>query len=148
MSERKRVVILQEDEEGIITEDGQYYLWNEIEIDADDPTGAFVLPRPEPKLIKFKCKPTYNFQSVEFEIECSENFIDPMFSLYKKVLEGLIAITPDQPKNGVVPKPASEKQIEIMEKFKIPYKTGISYEEADAKIQESMKRAREKSRAY
>lgn len=146
--QENKVKILEEDNEGIITDDGNYYLWHEVEIDSEDPQFAIVKPRPEPKLIKFKCKPTFNFQSIEFEFECSENYLEPMFNLYRRVVEGLIAVSPDQPKNGVVAKPASEKQIEIMDKFKISYQPGISYEQADAKIQESMRKAREKSRTY
>lgn len=146
--EKIKVNILDTDETGFIADNGNYYFWEEATIDSENNGVAFVLPPPPPKILKFKCKPTFNFQSIEFEIECEENNLEPMFDIYKRVVEGLISVSPDQPKNGVVAKPASSKQIEIMDKFRIPYQPGISYEAADAKIQESMKKAREKNRSY
>jgi hypothetical protein len=144
--EKEKVKILQEDVDGIYADNGIYYEWHEVEINNEEPDVAYVLPKPEPKLIKFKCKPTYNFQSIEFEIECSEMNLEPMFSLYRRVVEGLISVTPDQPKNGITAKPASAKQIEIMDRFHIPYQPGISYDQADEKIKESY--AKSKSRTY
>lgn len=141
----EKIKILQDDQDGVYADNGIYYTWAEIEID-DNPEYAYIKAKPAPKLIKFKCKPTYNFQSIEFEIEVSEDYLEPMFSLYRRVVEGLISVTPDQPKNGVTAKPASEKQIEIMKKFNIPYQPGISYDQADEKIKESYNRA--KNRAY
>lgn len=143
--ERKKIEILSDDQDGVYADDGLYYTWQEIELD-DNPKFAYIKPKPEPRLIKFKCKPTYNFQSIEFEIEVSEDYLEPMFTLYRKVVEGLIKVTPDQPKNGVVANPASPKQIEIMDKFRIPYQPGITYDQADAKIKESY--AKSKSRTY
>lgn len=144
--EKTKINIIHEDADGVYTDTGLYYEWGEIELSKEEENVAYLKPQPEPKLIKFKCKPTYNFQSIEFEIECSDMDLSPMFSLYRRVVEGLISVTPDQPKNGVTAKPASEKQIEIMKKFNIPYQPGISYEQADEKIKESYNRA--KNRAY
>ena len=145
--EKIKVKILQEDSDGIYADNGIYYTWGEIELSTEENDVAYLKPQPEPKLIKFKCKPTYAFQSVEFEIECMENYLDPMFNLYKKIVQELTKIAPEQPQAKAAPvKPASAKQIEIMDKFNISYHAGISYEEADQKIQESMKRA--KSRTY
>ena len=144
--EKEKINILQEDQDGVYADNGVYYSWQEIEIDDNNPEVAYIKPLPEPRLIKFKCKPTYNFQSIEFEIEVSEDYLEPMFTLYRKVVEGLIKVTPDQPKNGVVANPASPKQIEIMDKFRIPYQPGITYDQADAKIKESY--AKSKSRTY
>lgn len=146
--ENKRITILDEDADGVFADDGIYYTWEEIELDFENKNQATVLPKPQPKIIKFKCKPTFNFQSIEFEIECSEDYLDPMFNLYRKIVEGLIRVSPDQPKNGITQKPASEKQLEIMDKFHIPYQPGISYDQADQKIQESYRRSREKSKSY
>lgn len=144
--EREKIKIYNEDQDGVYADNGLYYTWAEIELDNDNPEYAYIKPKPEPRLIKFKCKPTYNFQSIEFEIEVSEDYLEPMFTLYRKVVEGLIKVTPDQPKNGVVANPASPKQIEIMDKFRIPYQPGITYDQADAKIKESY--AKSKSRTY
>lgn len=146
MEEKKRLQILDTDEDGVMCDNGIYYDWSEIEIDQEDNNYCYVLPPPQPKVVKFKCKPTYNFQSIEFEIECLENNLEPMFSLYRRVVEGLIKVTPDQPKNGVSSTPASAKQLEIMDKFRIPYQPGITYDQADAKIKESYAKA--KSRTY
>ena len=148
MEEKKkiRINILQEDESGVYADNGIYYEWNEIELDPENSAAAWVLPPPPPRIVKFKCKPTYNFQSIEFEVECHENNLEPMFALYRKVVEGLIAVTPSQPNQPQI-KPASAKQLEIMDKFRIPYQPGISYEDADRKIQESYNRAKN-SRTY
>ena len=143
--EKEKIKILTEYQDGVYADNGVYYTWAEIELD-DNSEFAYIKPKPEPRLIKFKCKPTYNFQSIEFEIEVSEDYLEPMFTLYRKVVEGLIKVTPDQPKNGVVANPASPKQIEIMDKFRIPYQPGITYDQADAKIKESY--AKSKSRTY
>lgn len=144
--EEKKIKILETFDDGVICENGVYYFWDQITIDQDD--NEYCIPQPQraPKSIKFKCKPTYNFQSIEFEIECLENNLEPMFNLYRRVVEGLIKVTPDQPKNGVSSTPASAKQIEIMDKFRIPYQPGITYDQADAKIKESYAKA--KSRTY
>ena len=144
--DKKKVNILEIDVDGAIADNGMYYTWGQIELDPEDPNVGYILPPQPPKLIKFKCKPTYNFQSVEFEIELTDNNLEPMFSLYRRIVEGLIKVSPDQPKNGTTAQPASSKQIEIMDKFHIPYQPGISYEQADAKIKESYAKA--KSRAY
>ena len=53
--------------------------------------------------MKFKCKPTYQFQSIEFDFEVDDNCapvaeqdIKDMFELYGKVLKGLMEIAPIQ----------------------------------------------------
>ncbi len=69
----------------------------------------------------FKCKPVFNFQSIEFEVEIDPNNFDQevntMFDMYDKVLEGLKAVAPEQPSGKAAPvKPqepmASPKQVE------------------------------------
>lgn len=136
--EKKKLDVISTDLDGVYTAEGGYYTWEEVEYNESEPDVAYLLPTPEPKIIKFKCKPTFNFQSIEFEIECADNNLTPMFALYRKIIEELIKVTPDQPKNGVVGgKPASQKQLEVMDKFRIPYQPGISYDEANRRIQES-----------
>ena len=52
--------------------------------------------------MKFKCKPTYNFQSIEFEFELEDTSdVSGMFVLYNVILEGLKAIAPEQPTNKI-----------------------------------------------
>ena len=55
----------------------------------------------------FKCKPVYNFQSIEFEVEIDPNNFDQevntMFDMYDKVLEGLKAVAPEQPSGKTAP---------------------------------------------
>lgn len=48
----------------------------------------------------FKCKPVYNFQSIEFEMTIdAENAeeLKLMFEVYKAMLQGLQSIAPEQP---------------------------------------------------
>ena len=52
------------------------------------------------KKIKFHCKPCYNFQSIEFDIECEEDDIGKMFDLYELVVTRLIYISPEQPEQA------------------------------------------------
>ena len=92
--------------------------------------------------LKVHCKPTYNYQSVEFdwEIKYPEDE-EHMFEVYKRLLEGLIAIAPEQPDKGkaiVKEEPATEKQLEILKKFKISHKANISKKEASELIKKSM----------
>ena len=65
----------------------------------------------------FKCKPTWNFQSVEFEIKDinpkSEEEMNYVFDIYKDCLLKLMEITPRQ--DEPVPL-ATEKQKQIMKK--------------------------------
>ena len=54
----------------------------------------------EPKLVTFKCKPTYAFQSIEFEYTCDvndDNEITNMSQLYVRVLAELMMLAPEQP---------------------------------------------------
>lgn len=94
--------------------------------------------------LKVHCKPTYNYQSVEFdwEIKYPEDQ-EHMFEVYKGLLEGLIAIAPAQPEKGstvVKEEPATVKQLEILKKFKIPHNPHVSKEEASKLIQNNLKK--------
>lgn len=58
----------------------------------------------------FKCKPVYNFQSIEFEYEVnSEEDSQKMFETYKKVLQGLQECAVEQPALAK-PVPAKPKE--------------------------------------
>ena len=94
--------------------------------------------------IIFKCKPTYNFQSVEFEYHGDLESLDDMMVVYEEVLKRLVTIAPEQPAKVVSPiakaeiqKP-TDKQYEIMDKFRIKYTDQTTRKEAQALIQQSM----------
>ena len=94
----------------------------------------------KPVSFKVKCKPTYNFQSIEFEWEINNpEDQEYMFEVYQELLEGLIRIAPNQEK-VVESEPATEKQLEILKKFKIPHKANVSKEEASKLIQNNLKK--------
>lgn len=94
----------------------------------------------EKKIYNFKCKPTYNFQSVEFEFVGSVDEIDEMFEVYQAIVNHLMVVAPDQPAKVSVPAPelASAKQREIMDKFHIKYKSSITKTEAQELIKKSL----------
>lgn len=94
----------------------------------------------EPTPIKVHCKPTYNFQSVEFDYEVyTEIELKEMFDIYQKMLEKLIEIAPSQePVKKEPVEPATEGQLAILKKYNIKYKANVSKEEASKLIQKSM----------
>lgn len=64
-----------------------------------------------------KCKPVYDFQSVEFEyvVDLDEpQTIEEMFTLYDTIIEGLKNVAPEQPnqKGGTPKKPQAERATE------------------------------------
>ena len=94
----------------------------------------------DPK-ITFKCKPTYQFQSIEFEVSASIEEIPTMVELYKKVLDELIKISPEQEKKAkTLPSEplATENQKKTMDKFGIGYGPDITKKQAQALIQASI----------
>jgi hypothetical protein len=86
-----------------------------------------------------KCKPTYKFQSIEFEIDCEREDLPNVMDLYEEILEGLIRISPDQ--SGEYKEPATEKQLAILKKFRIPHPINVGKEEARKLINESMNKS-------
>lgn len=88
----------------------------------------------------FKCKPTYNFQSVEFEFFGTINDIPAMFDVYQAVLNELMRIAPEQPTKTVAPAAelATAKQREILDKFHLKYKSNITKQEAQELIKQSI----------
>ena len=89
-----------------------------------------------------KCKPTYQFQSVEFDYPINSSFDLPdMFKLYDKVLKGLMEISPVQDTKQVQ-KPAeplaTPRQKEIMDNYGIKYTATTTQKEAYEKIKKSM----------
>lgn len=79
------------------------------------------------KNIIFHCKPVYNFQSIEFDIEINPDDpeqMDKMFGLYAAIIKKLQEVAVDQPnQKPVAPKEplASDKQKQIMDMYGIKY---------------------------
>lgn len=98
-----------------------------------------IQPTKEQKYV-FKCKPTYQFQSIEFEVEGTKYDIDTILDLYKRVLDGLIQISPEQEKK--VSKPvealATDKQKGIMDRYGIKYGPNTTMSEAQQLIKKSL----------
>lgn len=114
------------------------------------------------RLVKCKCKPTYNFQSIEFEWDLdidddTEDNKQQMFELYGAMVDYLMSIAPEQPTNVVrkastvktakntqkamkADAPATAKQIEILKMYHIPYTKGITVKEAIELITASIKK--------
>ena len=88
----------------------------------------------------FKCKPCWQFQSVEFEVEGEREDIPKIMDLYSEVLSKLMLISPEQKKDPTTQaiKLASDKQKEIMRKFDIPFTLQTTAEQAQKLIQESI----------
>jgi hypothetical protein len=98
------------------------------------------------EVYSFKCKPVYNFQSIEFEFVGGKDDIPQMIDLYQEVLKNLMAISPEQPNtkapiqraNIIKPSP---RQYEIMDSFGIPYNDMTTREQASKLITESMEKS-------
>ena len=90
----------------------------------------------------FKCKPVWQFQSVEFDFDVKDATIDlpEMFEIYKKVLKGLMDFAPEQTKNQTVSKEplATPGQKATMDKFGIVYDSTTTKKQAQSLIQASI----------
>ena len=88
----------------------------------------------------FKCKPVYQFQSIEFDFEVkSSEDLTAMFDVYKNVLKGLMEFAPDQQKATVNREPpATDKQREIMRINGIPFTALTTKSEAQRLIEKSL----------
>lgn len=91
----------------------------------------------------FKCKPVWQFQSVEFDYNVNTpKDLEDMFGLYEKVLKGLMDFAPEQQKATVNREPlASERQRQIMKTNGIPFTSTTTRSEAQRLIEKSMKEA-------
>ena len=91
----------------------------------------------------FKCKPVWQFQSVEFDYTVNNpKDLADMFELYEKVLKGLMDFAPDQQKQVVNREPpATEKQREIMRINGIPFTALTTKSEAQRLIEKSLAEA-------
>lgn len=93
----------------------------------------------------FKCKPTWQFQSIEFDFELCEGAdydaqLVVMFETYDKILKGLQKIAPVQDQKNQQPAEplATQAQKDIMDKFHIKYTEKTTKKEAQALITKSM----------
>lgn len=95
---------------------------------------------------KIHCKPTYNFQSIEFDYDItSYNDIKKAMALYKLFVDELMAVAPEQPakqveKVAVKPKAEmpTEKMYTIMDRFGIPYTSKTTKVEAQKLIADNI----------
>ena len=94
-----------------------------------------------------RCKPTYNFQSIEFDFMLTKDNRGDMYKLYKDLLFFLQTNAPEQdtcirraPKKKEKPKEplASEKQKAIMDKYGIEYDDNTTQKEAYNLIKNSL----------
>lgn len=119
-----------------MTEKEMKEFWDEVAADEEAHTMA-----AGEKVYKFKCKPVWQFQSIEFEVTGSKKDIPEIMDLYSEVLAKLMLIAPEQKKDApaapAVPL-ASEKQKEIMRKFDIPFTNKTTQKEAQGLIQASI----------
>ena len=102
-----------------------------------------------PKTTIIHCKPVYNYQSVEFDWEISEDSfgdidLREMEKFYSAMLEMLVRVSEKAPQkeagksSAPVEEPASEKQKEILRNFHIDFKPDITKKQAHALIKKSM----------
>ena len=115
----------------------------------------------EPKPLVLKCKPVYNYQSIEFEYEVRNgDDIADMFELYGQLLDGLMEKAPEQPAPAratpvkapkvkdlkPIPEPkeplATEAQLRILNDFHIPHSRNVTKAQAQKLIRESVERAK------
>lgn len=93
-----------------------------------------------------KCKPTYNFQSIEFEWYLTDSNKEEMKDLYLELLSFLMDNAPEQATAKEEPKkkvnPATEKQKAIMDRFGILYPKDCSVEFAQKLIKESIDKSK------
>ena len=93
-----------------------------------------------------KCKPTYQFQSIEFDFEIvpeidEDTQIKEMFEYYDKILKGLQKIAPvqDQKSPQAINGPlATQRQKDCMDLYGIKYDPNITSKDAQALIQKSI----------
>ena len=92
----------------------------------------------------FKCKPTYNFQSIEFEWEAgSDEDLEPMFKLYDHIVKRLQEIAPEQqPVKFKTTKPkqkmASEAQLDYMDVLGIKHPSNCTLATAQRLLSEHL----------
>lgn len=91
-----------------------------------------------------KCKPTYNFQSIEFEWKLTKENYSDMFQLYCDLLQFMIENAPEQmtkpgkPEPKEPEEPATEKQIALLNKLGVKIPKNLSLKQARILIKENL----------
>lgn len=92
------------------------------------------------QVITFKCKPTYAYQSIEFEykcrVDCPEDFAK-MEALYNTALDLMMRTAPEQPDSKKPVKkgpPATKRQLAYLDKLGIHYNKDITASDASKLI--------------
>lgn len=92
----------------------------------------------EPRVTHIKCKPTYAFQSIEFEWDLTDDNFEEMILLYSRLVDALKDIAPEQPDNNKKPAkkgpPATPPQLALLDKLKVKYDKDITAKEASELI--------------
>lgn len=114
---------------------------------------ALAYKEPAIKGMTFKCKPTYEFQSVEFEWEANnDEQLDRMFELYEHIVNKLQEIAPKQTPTKVMKEPAqkmaSEKQLNYMDYLGIKHPKNCSSMVAKKLLDEHFKSLKSNSMTY
>ncbi len=122
----------------------QYFERPKLDLDDDE------LQEQElhPIILTVHCKPVYNYQSVEFDIDIHKGLEEVDFAymenLYKGMLEMLVRVSQNAPQaeskkpTAPVEELASEKQKEILRNFHIDFKEPLTKKQAHALIKKSM----------
>ena len=91
----------------------------------------------EPRVTHIKCKPTYAFQSIEFEWDVTDDNFEEMILLYSRLVDALKDISPEQTDNKKPVKkgpPATPSQLALLDKLKVKYDKDITAKEASELI--------------
>ena len=122
----------------------QYFESPKLDLDDDE----LKFQENHPIILTIHCKPVYNYQSVEFDIDIHNGLQEVDFAymedLYKGMLEMLVRVSQNAPQveakkpTAPVEELASEKQKEILRNFHIDFKPDITKKQAHALIKKSM----------
>lgn len=92
----------------------------------------------EPRITHIKCKPTYAFQSIEFEWDLTDENFEEMILLYSRLVEALKDIAPEQPDSNKKPAKkgpaATPSQLALLDKLKVKHAKDITAKEASVLI--------------
>lgn len=86
------------------------------------------------KELILKCKVVYNFQCIEFEKTAdsdNEETINEVFDIFDKLLEGLMAVAPEQEKVQATPQKKKPKE-EMATPGQINYLEGLGFPREEA----------------
>lgn len=93
----------------------------------------------EPKGTWMHFKPSYNFQTVEFDMFVTDDNLEAVEAELQKAVRLMMATAPEQPeqaKKAKGPK-ATKKQLQLLEKLHIMYNQDITAKEASQLIDEA-----------